>query len=306
MISFGNTCSYMCLLQTALSQHRNLYFVGCAHQIFVYQPSGYAHSIGSKPALILTPTMKNSDAPGYISVHFPHAMNSLVVGDLGQEEILLLATDSGNVAAYRTEHIHAAIQDRARSNNTQNPEASGAQVECFFTDWVGESAWGLAIHKYARLIAVSANTSDITVYAFALVERSVDSDSDEGTSSTRSGRKSQSEWLSITTPAQYAKLRRWSPQRRRARNLRLTLYGHATNIPNISFLNSDLDPEGNWLFSTDIDNKLLAWRLWDRPKPVHIWDFDPFSSERRHPWDEYVTIFHISVCFFFSSLERFF
>lgn len=228
--------------------------------------------------------MKSPDATGYISAHVPHAMNNMLVGDLGQEEILLLVTDSGNVSAYRTEHVFAAIQDKKRSS-TQSPEAAGNQVECFFTDWVGESAWGLAIHKYARLIAVSANTSYVTVYAFALVEPSMDSHSDEEASSRRFERKSQSEWLSITG-RQYAKLRRWSTQRRRSRNLRLTLYGHATNIPNVSFLNSDLDPEGNWLFSTDIDNKLMAWRLWDRPKPVHTWDFYPSSSRRRHFLDE--------------------
>ncbi|KAL1955839.1 hypothetical protein VTO42DRAFT_8078 [Malbranchea cinnamomea] len=260
---------------TALSQHRNLYFVACATQVHVYQPSGYGQMIGSTPSLVLTPPMKYRDAPGYISVHVPHAINSILVSDLGQEEILLLATDSGNVAAYRTEHVYAAIEENKHSIDRLHPEAAGSQVECFFHDWVGLSAWGLAIHKFARLIAVSSNTSYITVFAFALVEKPGDSDSGDETPATRLRQDADSEWISISSPSQYAKLRSWSHHRRRSRNLRLTLTGHATNIPNVSFLNSDLDSEGNWLFSTDIDNKLLAWRIWDRPKPVHSWDFRP-------------------------------
>ena len=225
--------------------------------------------------------MKNPNAHGYISVHVPHAINSILVDDLGQEEILLLATDSGNVAAYRTEHIFSAIEQNEDMSQHLQPEAAGSKVDCFFHEWVGQSAWGLSIHKFARLIAVSSNTCYITVFAFALVDRPGNSDSDEAPSS-RFRHESDSDWITITTRSEYAKLRSWSQHRRRSRNLRLTLTGHMTNIPNVSFLNSDLDSDGNWLFSTDIDNKLLAWRIWDRPRPVHSWDFRPTSYRDFH------------------------
>lgn len=232
--------------------------------------------------------MKNPNASGYISVHVPHAINRILVDDLGQEEILLLATDSGNVAAYRTEHIFAAIEDNEESSDHLRPEAVGSKLDCLFHDWVGESVWGLAIHKFARLIAVSSNTRYLTVFAFALADKSGDTGSDEETPASRFRHDRESEWLSISSPSEYAKLRSWSQHRRRSRNLKLTLTGHMTNIPNLSFLNSDLDSDGNWLFSTDIDNKMLAWRIWDRRKPVHSWDFRPTNINHRDFRYEYV------------------
>jgi hypothetical protein len=227
--------------------------------------------------------MKNPHAPGYISRAVPHAINNIVVGDLGEEEILLLATDSGNVCAYHTERIHSALKE-CPSSDAQSPEAKGAQVDCFFAEWVGQSAWGLAIHKYARLIAVSSNTTFVTVFAYALVDKLTGADADGEASGDRIGHNPDSEWVSLSGGPQYTMLRSWSPHVRRSRNLRLTLSGHSNNIPNVSFLNSDLDVEGNWLFSTDIENSLLAWRLWYDYRPVNAWGFHDKGAERMRYW----------------------
>ncbi|EEP78696.1 predicted protein [Uncinocarpus reesii 1704] len=263
--------------RTALSQHRNLYFVAFLHQIYVYQPTVF--SVGTTPKLILTPTLKNPAAGGCISPSRPHALNNIVVGDLGNDEILLLATDSGNVSAYRTEHIFSAIEQSADSKR-QKPEHLGANVPCFFSDWVRESAWGLAIHKLARLIAVSANTEEITVWAFALID------------SPPNGRKAPhpyqhsylNDWSNITTDEQFERLRNIAPHHRRCCNLRLTLQGHQNNIPCISFLNSELDPHGELLLSTDISNRVFGWRIWESRTPAVGWNLNPVLRNRDHDY----------------------
>ncbi|KMP09541.1 hypothetical protein DIZ76_016229 [Coccidioides immitis] len=252
---------------TALSQHRNLYFVAFMHEIYVYQPT--IHSVGVTPKLILTPLLANPSAAGYISQSRPHSINHIVVGDLGNEEILLLSTDSGNVSAYRTERILSAIE-QTKGKERQKPTDLGASVPCFFTDWVRQSAWGLAIHKFARLIAVSANTSEITVWAFALVDQDV-----KGHKEPESGKQScTTDWARVISPAQFEKLCRLPPQHRRSRNLRITLCGHPNNIPCVDFLNCELDPHGEWLLSTDISNRLLGWRIWESPIPVTGWNLN--------------------------------
>ncbi|KAM5473270.1 hypothetical protein MferCBS49748_001080 [Microsporum ferrugineum] len=279
--------------RTALSQRRNLYFVAYSSRIHVYQPSR-GQMIGSRPALILTPKMARPDAPGYIAPNIPHAINQITVGDLGSDEILLLATDSGNVAAYRTEHIYLAIEGR-RVEDT-DPIQLGNGVACFFSEWVTQSAWALAIHKFARMIAVSSNTTTITIFAFALVEDTDAAYTAQGNTSSSAANPKvyNNDWIHIASLSEFMKLRSWSRQRRRAQNIRLSLLGHAANIPNVSFLNCDLDPHGDWLVSTDINNKLLVWKIWERFRPVNHWDFYPaedqhyddlFDDSRQRGWN---------------------
>src|SRR5271154_6074292 len=95
---------------TALSQRYNLYFVASHADISVYQPRFPLQKLGSKPSLTISPTVAESEARGYIDQRRPHAVNHLLTGDLGHEEILLVATDSGNVAAYHTRAIRDAIE----------------------------------------------------------------------------------------------------------------------------------------------------------------------------------------------------
>lgn len=42
------------------------------------------------------------------------------------------------------------------------------EIKCFDHRNVGASAWGLAIHREARLLAISANTHQIRVVAYGL------------------------------------------------------------------------------------------------------------------------------------------
>lgn len=84
----------------------------------------------------------------------------------------------------------------------------------FFQRNVGESAWGLAVHAEARIIAVSANTHAVTIFKFGLVDHQ---SGEEATSFE--GRESD-----VT---------------------HRVLNGN-TNIPYIAFCNTGDDPEGRW------------------------------------------------------------
>ncbi|KAF7114012.1 hypothetical protein CNMCM5793_006195 [Aspergillus hiratsukae] len=262
---------------TALSQRRNLLFVAYSHQIYVWEPAGSFQMLGSQPEMIITPVLKEPHSSGYISPSFPHAINNILVDDLGREEVLLLVTDSGNVCGYRVEAIFSALK-RAAHNKDKRP-LDGSQVDPFFVEYVQASAWGLAIHKFARLIAVSANTGLITVFAFALVNPTTTDGGDELESEIDLTNYDQT-WLDIRGNEQFAQLQRLMPDKHRTRNIKLTYTGHFSNIPSVGFYNCDLDPNGTWMVSTDIDNKLLVWKIWESLGPFNVYHFNESTSSR--------------------------
>lgn len=252
---------------TALSQRFNLYFVATKDIIAVFLPRFPFQKLGKTPSLVITPTLANKSARGYIDEACSHAINHLVVGDLGNHEILLVARDSGNVEAYYTRSVRDAIdKEPYRFNKERHSDFVG--LRAFFSHWVHESAWGLAIHREARMIAVSGNTphhvesadpsAKVTVFAFALVDSNIADgtnydDSDDGDDVT------ESEWQDWTPPV--SALKGALPSR--DRNYKVVLGGClASNIPSISFINSSEDREGKWLFSTDIDGDMFAWHIW--------------------------------------------
>lgn len=179
----------------------------------------------------------------------------MIVGDIGHEEILLTSSDDGDVIAFTTNSIQHAIQDNVAGNTD-----IGCRLNAFFIENVGHSAWGLAIHKAARLIAVSANTQEITVFAFALgnnpVSENGSEDEDYALSSSIDGLGGDADWLCIEGSI--------DPPERSSRNIKVRLIGHKTNIPNITFCNSDADPHGQYLLSTDIDGQTFIWDVWRR------------------------------------------
>ncbi|KAL4939573.1 hypothetical protein BDV06DRAFT_198598 [Aspergillus oleicola] len=264
------TSSWRCNV-TALSQRRNLLFVACGHQIYVWEPAGGSQTLGLKPEMVITPVMKDPGAEGYIMPTSPHDINSILVDDLGREEVLLLVTDSGNVCGYRVEAIFSALKRAADSGNPR--PLDGSDVEPFFIEQVGASAWGLAIHKFARLIAVTANTGLVTVFAFALVNTALDKSDDafDDLEENDDFTEYSQTWLHIRTQDQFKQLQRLMPEKHRTRNIKLTYTGHFTNIPSVGFLNSDFDPNGKWMVSTDIDNKILVWRVWESLGPFNAY-----------------------------------
>ena len=258
---------------TALSQRYNLYFVALETSIRVYQPRFPFQTLGEKPSLTIPPTLAEPNAQGYIDARQSHTINHIIVGDLGTEEILLVATDSGNVAAYHTKSIRDAVEKDPYKYST-DARSDFVGVRAFFSHWVHESAWGLAIHKEARMIAVSANTqyhvpaqddhAKITVFAFALtgqVDAENKADDDDSSQPLE-----QLEWKAWV-PNPYEP---WLGDR--SHNYKTVLSGHIDNIPNISFINSSHDRDGSWLLSTDIGGRMKLWHIWIR-RCYKSWDF---------------------------------
>ena len=145
---------------------------------------------------------------------------------------------------------------------------------------------GLALHKSARMIAVSSNTHKILVYAFALdsdlpILTGNESDFDEcngngfPVSLGDTFKCSLSESLFECEPGSYANAHSAVPATidRRKHNVVICLvgFGHETNIPNIAFWNPNSasqqqkiqeDNQQILLASIDIDGTVLIWDVW--------------------------------------------
>ena len=202
-----------------------------------------------------------------INPYNPHAVNHLKVGDLGNEELLVCACDDGDVIAFTTrslvyelEQLEAkqleAIQlglERSEFVSTLRP---------FFHCNVGKSAWGIAIHKEARLIAISANTHLITVFAFALRQKHSPDSAQGSPQDTQSAediedeicRRAEEGWQAAGPVS-------LNPDR--TRDQITILCGHTCNIPSISFCNTEDDPTGRYLISMDIQGIVAVWRIFE-------------------------------------------
>jgi CRT10 len=150
---------------------RQLYFAAYQDHIHVFQPKK-APQILPPPSVVLhlKPTKVGKVIGGAIDRSFPHQVNNLMVGNLGDLEVLFFALDDGDVGAYYTHTIARYIT----ANGEQRQGASGGPSprlplpKQFFHENVGMSAWGLAIHEQSRLLAVGSNRHEVTVFAFAI------------------------------------------------------------------------------------------------------------------------------------------
>lgn len=209
--------------------------------------------IPCKPELVLSLPKSRDGLRGYIDPHRPHAVNQLVVADLGVEEVLVAACDDGDVIAYSVRSIDIAIRENHGGKSVgPNPTA---ELRTLLLSNVGASAWGLAVHKAARLLAVSSNSHRISIFAFSLHQRrSVENPCDR-------------QAFAIDVLGDEFWVRKdegeLSPYDR-SRNMEIILQGHVNNIPNISFYNTETDQTGRFLTSTDIDGKIFIWNIWQR------------------------------------------
>ncbi|KAI0013405.1 hypothetical protein F4779DRAFT_393224 [Xylariaceae sp. FL0662B] len=265
---------------TALSQVYNFYIVAYGDKIYVSRPrSCITHVLPVEPDLILRPraSIMSLAVGGYLDESFPHQVNHLIVGDLGLEEILLLAYDDGDVIGYYT----GQIEDELLRRENESPN-SGKTPHPFFHENVGKSAWGLAVHKQSRIIAVSSNTHNVCVFVFALTgqpyRHTAEVDPVEFFRNIRKDEKGN-----IVTPDR----ERGSPVdeteqaskgaslehavRRRDANWRIILEtGRAgTNIPNITFAD-DADGEAEKVASVDINGAVWLMDIWSFNQCPHI------------------------------------
>lgn len=190
---------------------------------------------------------------GYIDPGTPHGVNHLIVADLGIEEVLVVACDDGDVIAYSVRSIYNAIRETHESTSVGIPTPT--ELRTLLLENVGTSAWGLAVHKAARLLAVSSNHHRIFVFAFSLHQRrSVENPCDEDVS-----------------PIDILGNEFWEREDQvalspydRSLNREIVLPGHMANIPNIAFCNTEADPAGEFLTSTDIEGTTFIWNVWQQ------------------------------------------
>lgn len=256
---------------TALSQRYNLYFVAYMDLIHVSRPrSCTTNDLPSKPDLVLKPAQSIAARPiqGIIDPFRPHQMNHLIVGDFGDEEILLMAYDDGDVIGYRTREVDSEIAS-SKQMRRQGPRPN-EHIKPFFHENVSKSAWGLAIHTKSRLIAVGSNLHCVTVFAPALSNGSADSDLH-----SREFYKTIRKPISgvVTTSPEGSLFDSTTTQllRQRTVNWRIILdtTGAGDNIPNLTFSN---DKEGNAEKVVAIDVQGNIWLM-------DIWTFNvPFLT----------------------------
>ena len=199
------------------------------------------------------PTSSPYLEPG-IDYEDSHSITRLHVDYLGQDEIILITCDDGDVIGYRTEEIQRVLNRRKETSDDENDFQLQEPVRTFLHRNVGASAWGLAIHREARMIAISANTHKVTVIAYALAQPNhtsngsllfsdveVEDCSDEEDSADFPSPRRQDHV--ITLSAQH-------------------------NVPSVSFNNSGDDPFGRWLSSCSINGETLIWDLHNPEKAV--------------------------------------
>ncbi|KAF8245107.1 hypothetical protein K440DRAFT_634906 [Wilcoxina mikolae CBS 423.85] len=261
-------CAYWRNNLVAASKYHNYLFIAVRSHITVHIPTFPYQTLPETPYTILTsdPLVPSR---GVIDRQNPHAINSLTIGDLGSEEVLVSAHDDGDVCVWYTRNLKRMALRLS----------------------VGQSAWGVALHKEKRLLAVSANSHLITVFELA-VEREELAEKEER---DRRGELSDDDDEEIVTTRTEGDLSFDSVQRRRKKRPSLgenddeedgrkvgceecerlardgrkrrkekshndksikTLTGHENNIPSISFLD---DSSGRWLVGTDIDGYVILW-----------------------------------------------
>lgn len=288
---------------SALSHHFNLYVVACEDALYVYQPQFPSQTLPLKPALVIPLPDSRLGLPGHFHNSKPHAVNNIIIADLGKDEVVLCACDDGDVVAYWTRGIQNAIKRSQEEDAVMG--GTTEEMRPMFHQSVGESAWGLAVHKESRKVAVSSNTTEITIFEFALSQEEdkrhtlVD---EKGSVRHNAGMQARRRRFGLprssaipeeepTTPEgveleQQHTHEEWaSPNDNdspgRTRNVRLTLVDrHVTNIPCIAFCNTPEDVEGEFLVSTDIMGVTV---LWDTNTGASISSLMPTPSAALRP-----------------------
>ncbi|KAK3336160.1 hypothetical protein B0T19DRAFT_436959 [Cercophora scortea] len=235
---------------TALSQRFNLYFAAYQDKIYVYQPRK-TPQILPPPSIIIHPkrTKVARLIGGRIDKAFGHQMNHIIVGNLGNFEVVFFAYDDGDVGAYYTHDIARCIL----ANSEPRHGVGGARLAVpkqFFHENVGISAWGLAIHEKSRLLAVSSNRYEVTVFAFAMTSTNWMQNSSDDTGVDDSPKV----WSGQTA----LELEKHFKSRTRTWRIVLPLGPLGHNIPNIAFCD---DEEGNASEVVAVDIRGNTWIL---------------------------------------------
>lgn len=239
-----------------------LYFVAYQGQIFVYVPRSVPKQrIPKHPDVQLNPgPSKVSDYIGGCADRLtPHTINHVLTGFLGKEEVLVACFDDGDVIAYYVKDIADYISSTTdllptKPANRKRNHMAGCEIppRLFFHENVGNSAWGLAVHRQSRLIAVSSNRCEVVVFAFALA--ACQRQRQDARKPCEGCEGCDSSELGI---------------RRRAWNWRIVvaLGQHASNVPNVSFMDDD-NGQAEKICAVDIKGAIWLADIWKTLQPV--------------------------------------
>lgn len=242
--------SWRCEL-TALSHTYNLYFVACNETIYIYEPTFPCQTLDYGNSFVLHPPKTSPNLPSHIDPEDPHSITRLHVDYLGTDEVLIVTCDDGDAIGYRVPEIFRAIESRRNLPPESEVILGDDEVRVFLHRNIEASAWGIAVHQEARLIALSANTHRITVFVFAL-----SNGSDEVSIIDRpDGEIFSNQDHEKGLPSH--------------RNSEHTIILQAnSNIPAVSFDNTD--PSGRWLMSNTIDGRVHLWDLFRPQQPARM------------------------------------
>lgn len=233
-------------------------------RIFIYRlHGGPRNRISNEPDLQLKPPASR-EARVVLSLmnkSNPHTINHMITGFLGDDEIVLACFDDGDVVAYYTKAIARLVfkepsnvegnLDRNKNDGTPRKPPPKHALRPFFYENVHKTAWGLAIHRQSRLIAVSTNLKEITVFALAI----------RPPSSSPSGAidKVNENFAEIETRVRL-RLRNW--------RIVILLGKIAENIPNIAFLDNTRG-FAEKICGIDINGYIWVSDIWKPNQPVY-------------------------------------
>ncbi|KAH6853408.1 hypothetical protein B0I37DRAFT_5949 [Chaetomium sp. MPI-CAGE-AT-0009] len=262
---------------TALSQRYNLYFAAYQDRIYVYRPRRAGPQILPPPALILHPQPSKwaERCHGVLDPRFPHQVNHLIVGNLGNFEILLLTYDDGDTIAYYTHNIVHNIKESSGHTRSPGPSSTphGTHPKPFFHENVGESAWGLAVHEQSRLIAVSSNLHEVTVFAFAL---------ERPNNTTPRFSEQNIDPVHADCGHSALGLQRHFQSRSRSWRIVLPLGNGGSNVPNVSFLDDEMG-DAEKVVAIDIAGAVWFLDIWRLNVPHVRWPDAGYTREPHLP-----------------------
>ncbi|KAI0164709.1 hypothetical protein GGR57DRAFT_209028 [Xylariaceae sp. FL1272] len=210
---------------------------------------------------------------------FPHQVNQLIIGELGDKEVLILVYDDGDVIAYYVDHL----ENELLNLESIYPSRERSVIQPFFHENVGKSAWGVAVHKKSRLIAVGTNRHEVHVFAFGVKNAVANSASSIVLPSElfRTIVKdhhgeiiSSPEILEAFRHDREPTILRPESEMPRRFNWRIIFKTgpNGTNIPNVSFgSNEPLAGYATHVIAIDISGKLWRFDLWtSRPSEPNV------------------------------------
>ncbi|CAG8662799.1 23974_t:CDS:10 [Gigaspora margarita] len=185
---------------TAVSnKFKDIFFVAIYDSIFAYRLNSY-HDEDDTPKKPFKKLNRPIDSTSHDDEE-QHIINAIKVGEIGYEEVLVSVDESGDIHVWYTSNLE---KDPLHFKND-------------------ESTWGIALNGPRRLLAVSANSHEITIFNL-----------------------------------QYGlqKLAKFSDSQDMSFKPKYSLRGHRHNIPNISFSSC-----GQFLVSCSIDKSCRIWNV---------------------------------------------